>query len=509
MTVATSLASERAAGSVGAPVVGKDVLELLSTAMYVEPLTIYREYLQNAADAIDDARCAGRSAGRIDISIDPSARSISIRDDGMGIPSDQFIAVITAIGASRKRGTSARGFRGVGRLSGLGCARSVVFRTRASGEDVVSRIVWDCQALRGALKDPGNDGDLAALVETITTVSREVEAGEPFFEVRLEGVARHGDDRLMAPLAVRDYVSQVAPLPFRQDFSLAETIRDALAGSSSTGDLEVSINGSEPLTRPFLDSIEVTGGRTLRLREVEVIEVPGYDGGIAAVGWVAHHDYDGAIHPSTLVRGLRVRVGDIQIGDGGILADIFPEQRFDAWTIGELHVLDDRIVPNGRRDDFERNVHLSNMKNQLAPIGRDVARRCRTSSQLRKRMRDIDREFTSAAEGIAILEQGSLGPAEMQRVGLGVDLALARAEKLITGGDLVDEVRDSGLLRLSELRATLDDADGGGGNARSPLDRLPDDRRLFFEEAFSLIYRHAPNRASAKALVDRILGDLD
>ncbi len=37
-------------------VVGKDILEILSSAMYVDPLTIYREYVQNAADAIDEAR---------------------------------------------------------------------------------------------------------------------------------------------------------------------------------------------------------------------------------------------------------------------------------------------------------------------------------------------------------------------------------------------------------------------------------------------------------------------
>ena len=35
--------------------VGKDILELLSSSMYVDPMTIYREYIQNAADAIDEA----------------------------------------------------------------------------------------------------------------------------------------------------------------------------------------------------------------------------------------------------------------------------------------------------------------------------------------------------------------------------------------------------------------------------------------------------------------------
>ncbi len=34
-------------------IVGKDILELISVSMYVDPLTLYREYIQNATDAID------------------------------------------------------------------------------------------------------------------------------------------------------------------------------------------------------------------------------------------------------------------------------------------------------------------------------------------------------------------------------------------------------------------------------------------------------------------------
>ena len=37
----------------GNVIVGKDILELLSSSMYLDPITIYREYVQNSADAID------------------------------------------------------------------------------------------------------------------------------------------------------------------------------------------------------------------------------------------------------------------------------------------------------------------------------------------------------------------------------------------------------------------------------------------------------------------------
>src|SRR5690348_3346947 len=112
--------------------VGKDLLELVSSAMYVEPLTAYREYVQNAADSIDEARRCGLladEAGRIEISLDQSARVVRIRDNGAAIPGAEVRTRLLALGGSCKRGTDARGFRGVGRLAALGYAQYLTFRS--------------------------------------------------------------------------------------------------------------------------------------------------------------------------------------------------------------------------------------------------------------------------------------------------------------------------------------------------------------------------------------------
>jgi molecular chaperone HtpG len=492
----------------GPAVVGKDVLELLSTAMYVDPLTIYREYVQNAADAVDHARASGLKAGSIAISLDAAARTVTIRDDGAGIPAAEFRRVLTSVGASAKRGTGARGFRGVGRLSGLAYARGLTFQSRAAGEDNVSTMTWNCQALRTALRDPTDARDLASIIDAITMTTIAKDAGEPFFEVRLEGVARQGDDRVMSPGAVADYLSEIAPVPLDPRFAPTASIVETLGGSVGLGDLEITINGGEPLTRPFRDEIPIEGGRPLRLREVAFVEVPSVDGGIGAVGWVAHHDYEGAIHPSTHVRGLRVRAGDVQIGEAGVLADIFPETRFDAWTVGEIHVLDPRIIPNGRRDDFERNVHLANLKNHLAPLGRDVANRCRTSSRDRKRLRDLELEQAAAREGLAVLAQGGLNTAGHDRMALTVELSLMRAEKLLGEPDLVDGADGSVRNDVAALRDQLEQLAGSDAPKSSPLDRLSKDRRDWYEEMFSLIYECSVNRAAAKSLVDRMISKI-
>src|SRR4051794_1496494 len=76
-------------------VLGVDIVELVSSSMYVEPLTIYREYVQNAADAVDDAREAGRlprdAHGTVDIVVDPTGRCARIRDNGIGVPGEAFV----------------------------------------------------------------------------------------------------------------------------------------------------------------------------------------------------------------------------------------------------------------------------------------------------------------------------------------------------------------------------------------------------------------------------------
>src|SRR5687767_8484546 len=106
-SVALALPSDNQETSPNRVLIGKDVLELLSTAMYVDPLTVFREYIQNSADAIDAAREAGvlkpDDFGCVHIDIDSSTRSVRIRDNGTGVRASEFASKLTALGASSKR----------------------------------------------------------------------------------------------------------------------------------------------------------------------------------------------------------------------------------------------------------------------------------------------------------------------------------------------------------------------------------------------------------------------
>ncbi len=71
--------------------VGKYTLESLTTGMYSDPKIVYREYIQNSVDSLENALAIGlieRQSMRIDIIVDTDNSYISIRDNGTGISSE-------------------------------------------------------------------------------------------------------------------------------------------------------------------------------------------------------------------------------------------------------------------------------------------------------------------------------------------------------------------------------------------------------------------------------------
>jgi molecular chaperone HtpG len=386
-------------------VIGHDILSLISSAMYTEPLTIYRELAQNSADAIDGALQTGtisKASARIDLTIDPLNRRIVISDNGTGITNVDFISTMCAIGASKKRGTKARGFRGIGRLVGLGYCQELVFRSRSVAEEDVLQASWDCRRLRELLRSTAKHS-LADVIAEVVTISRS--RGEPnapahFFEVELRRVVRLASDALLNVDRVTRYLEEIAPVPFDSRFRFGGKIASFLSERIDYTPLSIHVNGSSQcLTRPYRDSnIALSKSKMTNLVDVSFCEVPSHDGERGAVAWVAHHDYLGAFPRDMGIRGIRSRVGDVQIGDESCLDVVFAEARFNQWALGEVHIIDDRIVPNGRRDGFEPNLHFENLCNHLAVVGKDIVRRCRSSSNERRK----ERRFSDLEKALRI-----------------------------------------------------------------------------------------------------------
>ncbi|MHB1101833.1 MAG: ATP-binding protein [Devosia sp.] len=491
-------------------VIGIDILELLSSAMYVDPMSVYREYIQNAADAVDDARRSGMlgpdEPGRVDIELDPVARSVSIRDNGAGIAWSKFVRRLTAVGASAKRGAQARGFRGVGRLAGLGYAQELVFRSRVAGEARVSEMRWDCRKLRALLRSH-EAADLSALIAQVVTVGRVDAAGWPerFFQAEMRGIIRLKADRLMDPTAIEEYLGQVAPVPFSPQFPFSQRITEKLDGLVAMGCLHIHVAGQiAPIHRPFQDGFAIDEIRQSHFNDIEFFEVPAVDGGFAAVGWVLHHDYEGAIPNAARIKGLRLRSGNVQVGDAALLEELFPETRFNSWSVGEVHIVDRRIVPNGRRDHFEQNTHYANLLNHLAPIAREISKRCRNGSVRRKLLRDFSMYRAAGNERMAILEQGAVGAARREQLIREVHQLKDQLHKIVVAPALLETDSAEMNSSLAEFGTRLL-VIGNPTELAEPLAELSSEQRPMYEHMFDLIYSCSTNRIAAKALIDRII----
>jgi molecular chaperone HtpG len=468
--------------------VGKDVIEIITSGMYVSPTTIYREYIQNSADSIDQAKQTGvltpREYGRVDITFDQSARTVSVRDNGAGIKTRDAVSTLVAIGASPKRGSAARGFRGVGRLSGLAHCRELEFRTKAAGEKKIVSVSWDCRGLRERLSDSAFGGDLRRIIADAVSVSYETadDSNDHFFEVRLRDIARLRNDLLLNERVIAHYLSQIGPLPFSPDFGFGAQIEEHLAPRLRRTPLNLVVAG-ERMYRPYRDEmIFPATAHKLRVENIEFFEFANVDGDTGALAWIAHHEYVRSILPTLGVRGLRARVGDLQVGDAGLFDEIFKEPRFNGWSIGEIHVIDPRIVPNARRDNFEVNHHYYNLLVQLGPLAGKITQRCRSASVSRnceQVARNVITETTSRLK-----QKRPFDRAELSRLKSAVLRARSKAKR-VSEAALRSELESN----LDKLKAKLTKVSPKRGASAIAVD-----------EAVRLVSKLVTNRAQAETL---------
>ena len=494
-------------------IIGKDILELLSSAMYIDPLTIYREYLQNSADSIDDGVKEGllknQEEGRVDINVDPLNRIVKIRDNGVGLSKKDFEKRMTAFGASKKRNTNARGFRGVGRLAGIAYCRELIFRTKSKEDSEVHQISWDCQILKSILMDSDYKGDLTDVVKDAVSISSNKADNFPehFFEVELKFIVKHKKDNLLNPEIVEHYIAQIAPVPFSPSFSYAEKINEYLKDYISMANLNVYIdNHNSPVYRPHKDQFNISETIQDTFKgELECFSIPNYSGEVGAVGWILHHNYLGAIPPKTAIKGFRVRCGNIQVGDDNLLDEIFTETRFNSWTVAEVHVIDKKIKPNGRRDNFDQNIHLLNFTNHLNPIGRKISKNCRNSSILRNRIKEFEIEEGKILQKIPFLKQQSLPKEKNIEIRNNIKDSLQKLQKLTNSGIIQDEDKNRFLSRIKNVQQEMDFEFSSNND---PLESLPKQKKIIYKEVFGLVYEFSHNHLAAKTLIDKILSRL-
>ena len=168
---------------------GINIVEIVTKGLYTNSLDIFREYIQNSCDAIDDAIDAGILAegdGIIDIKINAAQRLITITDNGVAdINTKNFERIMSRIVNSDKRLETDRGFRGIGRLCGPAYCREARFTSTVKGEKKLSTMTINAERLRKEFFSDNKHSAEYVLSDVMTFEKSDVADDEHFFKVEL------------------------------------------------------------------------------------------------------------------------------------------------------------------------------------------------------------------------------------------------------------------------------------------------------------------------------------
>ncbi|MHA1289623.1 MAG: ATP-binding protein [Candidatus Thorarchaeota archaeon] len=470
---------------------GKYILESLSVGMYSHPLMSLREYVQNSADSIDCLPDAQHGT-LIEIAVDGRKRSVTIHDNGAGISSSKAKSTLLNIGCSEKTPTLNRGFRGVGRLGGLSYCDELRFVTKSRGEDAISICTWDCKKLRQFIADLSISVDTETLIKAVSMFKQQKYPGsldDHFFKVEMNMIHGGRNELLNVP-AIRSYLSQVAPVPFNPNFGFGQLIdKELVTHVKSYRTYDIFVNGQR-IYKPYGDVVSLSKGSSESVKKIDFVELQG-ESGMLGFGWIADLSLQGIVSASTDMDGLRLRCGNILIGNKDTLSGFFRERRFNNYLVGEIHVCVNELIPNSRRDDFEDNAAKDELINAfIREIGIPFSRKIRYLSNERakeKSSTNLDTLFENATK---VIRFGYIS--ELQREYLIKNLqtvngnSSGRAKELTS--ELIENVQNSKHI-LSVL--------GSQHHRNGEVVNL-------FSKALEIIYAETFNRPEAEKIISKL-----
>lgn len=379
------------------PKIGKDVIESLTLGMYEDCRFIYREYIQNSADQVDKAVAEGLMApgeDEIYITIDSENRRIVIEDNATGIPHERVIPILRNIAHSTKKRGEDKGFRGIGRLGGLGYCSKLIFETSYSGENICSIMTWDADLLKQIINDRNTSEEAVDVLSRVTTTSTKKEAVEQhYFKVIMEDVS---SDELLNIDSVKNYLSMVAPVDISSKFLFSSQISDFIKKHELKVDIyNIYINGDQ-IYKPYTTYIyeDIQGGKKKvdEILGVDFLLAKDDEGNIIYWGWYSLSHLNGQMKQQNIARGIRLRKENIQIGDEEICKKFFTkttDQRFSFYYFGEIHAVSKDLIPNSRRDYFGENKALRDFEKRVKKDFLKLREMCQDASEINSSIRTI------------------------------------------------------------------------------------------------------------------------
>jgi hypothetical protein len=376
--------------------IGKDVIESLTLGMYEDSRFIYREYIQNSADQIDQAVEDGLLGclrdGKIEIDINCSTRSISIFDNATGIESSKVKSVLKNIAQSTKDRTKNKGFRGIGRLGGLAYCDKLIFETSFVGEPIKSTLVWDSLKLKAIINNRDAKEEATTVIDEVTFLDTDTEKEDShYFKVTLEGVS---NNTILNRNDIYQYLTTVAPVPFAKGFLFKdEILKKAKALDFAIDEYEIFVNKNQifkSYTTSIYDGDRNNKKRIDEIHDIETYEIRTKKNKLLAWGWYSISSLKQQMPSINIARSLRLRKGNIQIGLEDALYKLFKEPRWSKYYFGEVYTVSSELIPNARRDYFLENSDLKEFEKHIKVKFNELQKLNYFSSKIRSEKKKID-----------------------------------------------------------------------------------------------------------------------
>ncbi len=351
---------------------GLRLLETLTSALYDDPIILFREYVQNSVDAYNEAidqdpNCS-ISDFCVDIWIDESERNIIISDNGYGIVDSEFQQKMTSIGASEK-GSKANqiGFRGIGRLSAMPFCERLVFKNKPKGSNKVLIYTWDGSKFNDMLGKE-SEPELSNAIEQLSFFDEEKYVNnkdDHFFTVEINNYNEEIVDLITRP-DFTDRLKMTLPLQYAPGFEAQKEIKkkylDFMGEPLDKFSFEVKLN-DESLYKPYENSHILESG--IHFWELRYLgNAKGVPGDKLGLLWFTFNRKVTA-NPTTEPYGILVRSKNMLVGDHNTLADVLSKSKDAAYiathreltqtlqgVYGEMLINSPDLRDNARRDWF-------------------------------------------------------------------------------------------------------------------------------------------------------------
>ena len=412
--------------------IGKNVLESLTRSMYADSRCVYREYIQNAADQIDEAKKEHPEwEYNIFVSIDQHLNTITIEDNATGVRPDEVRALLIDVARSAKERGVNKGFRGIGRLGGLAYCKTLKFETSYYNEDKVSVITWDAVQLNRILDDDSDDRDAGEVIDAITTITTELDKSirdKHFFKVIMEDVT---DGKLMIEKDVRDYLSMVAPVDYSNHFVYRAKIYEFMKTHNLHLDCYNIFVGQNQLFKDYSMTIYDAGGQECdKVTGIEFWYEQDTGGKPMYWGWHSVSGLKGVIAKTNNARNIRLRCENIQLGDENACLRFLhnDKQRFVRWFLGEVHVISsEKLIPNSQRDYLREDTAVREFESSVEDNFLKLEKLCYQASNLRKEEKNVNSATKQEESVIKKKERGFSSKEEQEKAEK--DLINARKSK--------------------------------------------------------------------------------